>query len=187
MMVVCAAGVLLGAWQTDLLPASVSNRLVSFAGDVRFGDVRGVDINDANYSVLERLAHWQSALDMANDNPVLGVGFGNYESAYADYALINWPYPLGHAHNYYLNILAETGVAGALAYLIFWGAVIWQSVGLVRRVDWPVRGVVLGLLAAWVTLSAHHLLDKLYVNNLYFHLGAMLGVLQLVAMGKDNS
>lgn len=175
-----AGGLFFGALQADLLPASVNARLVGFVDDVRFGDVRGVDINDANYSVLERLAHWQSAIDMANDRPWLGVGFGNYEPAYADYALINWPYPLGHAHNYYLNILAETGVIGLIAYLVFWGAVLGMSVRLIRQTDWPMRGVVLGLLAAWVTLSAHHLLDKLYVNNLYLHLGAMLGVLVLI-------
>ena len=29
-----------------------------------FEDVRGVGINDANYAVLERLAHWQAALEM---------------------------------------------------------------------------------------------------------------------------
>lgn len=166
--------------QAGLVPRPVVDRLSSFTADIQFGDVRGVDINDANYAVLERLAHWQSALEMAKANLWTGVGFGNYEPAYPNYALINWPYPLGHAHNYYLNLLAETGVGGLAGYLLLWGAIIWQAVRLSGRVKWPERGLALGLLAVWVALSAHHLLDKLYVNNLYLHLGFLLGIQQLL-------
>ena len=144
------------------------------------GDVRGVDINDANYAELERLAHWQAALNMARDNLWLGVGFGNYEPAYADYALINWPAALGHAHNYYLNLLAEIGIIGLLAYLVLWGAIIWQTLRVLRQADWPERGIALGLLGAWTALTVHHVVDKLYVNNIYIHLGVMLGLLQLL-------
>lgn len=176
-----------GGVQTGLLPASITERLTSFGADLRFGDVRGVDINDANYAVLERLAHWQAALDMARDEVWLGVGFGNYEPAYADYALINWPYPLGHAHNYYLNLLAETGVLGLLAYGLFWTAVFWQTIHLLRTLKGPERGIALGLLGAWTGLAAHHLVDKLYVNNIYVHLGVMLGLLQLLALQRVSA
>ncbi|MBP8001500.1 MAG: O-antigen ligase family protein [Candidatus Promineifilaceae bacterium] len=166
--------------QFNLLPASLAERLTSWQDDFQFGDVRGVDINDANYAVLERLAHWQAALDMARDHLWLGVGFGNYESAYRDYALINWPYPLGHAHNYYLNLLAEVGVIGTVAYLLLWGTIFGQTISLLKLTDWRFRGLVLGLLAAWTALTIHHLLDKLYVNNLYVHLGAMTGLLVML-------
>jgi hypothetical protein len=36
-----------------------------------------------------------------------------------------------------------------------------------------------GLAAAWAALTVHHLVDKLYVNNVYIHVGALLGLLQL--------
>ena len=160
---------------------SVAERLGGFGDEFALGDVRGVDINDANYAVLERLAHWQAAVDMARDDLWTGVGFGNYAAAYPRYALINWPDALGHAHNYYLTLLAEVGLPGLLAYAIFWLAVVWQTVRAARRLAWPERGVAVGLLAAWAALSVHHLVDKLYVNNIYVHLGAMLGLLQLLA------
>lgn len=159
---------------------AVIDRLGGFRDEFTLGDVRGVDINDANYSVLERLAHWQAAADMARDDLWTGVGFGNYESAYADYALINFTAALGHAHNYYLNLLAEVGLPGLLAYMFFWLAMMGQSIWLIRRLAWPERGVAAGLLAAWVALAVHHLVDKLYVNNIYVHLGVMLGLLQLL-------
>jgi O-antigen ligase len=186
LLLVLGGGVFLVGSQLGLIPASISGRISSFQEDLQFGDVRGVDINDANYAVLERLAHWQAAVEMAQDNLWSGVGFGNYEPAYGDYALINWPYPLGHAHNYYLTILAETGVPGLVVYLLVWGAIIWQAAGLVRRLDWPWRGIALGLLAVWVTLSVHHLVDKLYVNNLYIFLGAMLGLQQILEKKNDS-
>ncbi len=164
-----------------LLPEAVAARLTGFAEDFTLGDVRGVDINDDNYSVLERQAHWQAGLNMLRDDVWLGSGFGNYAVAYPEYALINWPDPLGHAHNYYINLLAEVGVLGLAAYLLFWSAVIWQTIRLLSHLDWPDRGIALGLLAVWVALAVHHLVDKLYVNNIYIHLGVLLGLLQLLA------
>jgi len=165
---------------TGLLPEAVTVRLTGFAEDFTVGDVRGVDINDDNYSVLERQAHWQAGLDMLRNKIILGVGFGNYADAYAQYALINWPDALGHAHNYYINLMAEVGLLGLVAYLLFWAAVFWQTIRLLRYLAWPDRGIALGLLAAWTSLAAHHLVDKLYVNNIYIHLGVMLGLLQLL-------
>ena len=165
---------------TGLLPEAVTARLTGFAEDFTVGDVRGEDINDENYSVLERQAHWQAGLDMLRDEVALGVGFGNYGDAYGQYALINWPDALGHAHNYYINLLAEVGIVGLAAYLLLWAVVLWQTIRLLRNLAWPERGIAMGLLAVWVALAAHHLVDKLYVNNIYIHLGVMLGLLQLL-------
>ncbi len=160
---------------------AVAERLGGFADEFIPGDVRGVDINDANYAVIERLAHWQAAADMARDDLWTGAGFGNYAAAYPAYALINFPDALGHAHNYYLNLLAEVGLPGLMAYIIFWLAITVQTIRVSRRLAWPERGVAVGLLAAWAALAVHHLVDKLYVNNIYVHLGAMFGLLQLLA------
>ena len=173
--------VILLALGVGLLPEAVVSRVTGFAEDFTLGDVRGVDINDDNYSVLERQAHWQAGLNMLRDDVWLGAGFGNYAAAYPEYALINWPDALGHAHNYYINLLAEVGVLGLTAYLLFWSAVLWQTIRLLGRLGWPERGIALGLLAVWVALGVHHLVDKLYVNNIYIHLGVLLGLLQLLA------
>jgi O-antigen ligase len=169
----------------DLIPAALSSRLASFAEDLQVGDVRGVHITIENYAVIERLAHWQAGADMARDSLLTGVGLGNYEVAYDEYALLNWPFALGHAHNYYLNILAETGLFGALAYLGLWALIFAQVIRHAGRLGWPQKGLALGLLAAWTALSVHHLFDKLYVNNLYLYYGAMLGLQQVLATSDD--
>ncbi len=167
----------LGLYTAGLLPAPVLARLTDFVQDVRFEDVRGVGINDANYAVIERLAHWQAALEMFRHNLWTGVGFGCYEPAYPRFALINWPIALGHAHNYYLNLAAETGLIGLAAYLFLWGTVFWQTWRATRRAEGPLRGVAIGLLGTWTHLSVHHFLDNLYVNNVHLHIGVLLGLL----------
>jgi putative inorganic carbon (HCO3(-)) transporter len=176
----------LGLDVVGLLPASVSARLTDFAEYVRFEDVRGVGINDANYAVLERLAHWQAALEMWRANFWSGVGFGDYEPAYPDYRLLNWPIALGHAHNYYLNVAAETGLLGLLAYLLLWGAVFWQTWRFIQRAlsDAWQRGLAIGLLGAWTHLSVHSLFDNLYVNNVHLYIGVMLGLVALLARSQ---
>jgi putative inorganic carbon (hco3(-)) transporter len=161
-----------------LVPASALARFSDVAQDLTgFEDVRGALITDANYAVLERFAHWQAALSMANDAPWLGVGFGNYEAAYPRYALMNWPFALGHAHNYYLNLLAETGVIGLSAYLIAWIMIVALTLRALQRQVGFRRGLALGLLGAWTHLAVHSLFDKLYVNNLFLHIGVMLGLI----------
>ncbi len=163
------------------LPQRIVARLTEFTADLRFQDVRGLGINDANYAVIERLAHWQSALEMWRTHFWTGVGIGGYEPAYPQFALINWPLALGHAHNIYLNMLAETGLVGLMAYLLLWGWVFWQTWRATRRTTGLARGVAVGLLGAWTQLTVHHLFDNLYVNNVHLLVGLLLGLLAVVA------
>ncbi|MGB4869875.1 MAG: hypothetical protein WBP47_07475, partial [Candidatus Promineifilaceae bacterium] len=52
--------------------------------------------------------------------------------------------------------------------------------------DGTERGIILGLMACWAALTVHHLVDKLYVNNIYIHLGVMLGLLALLKQKTDG-
>jgi len=176
-----------GLYTTGLMPSSFLARLTDFAQDVRFEDVRGVGINDANYAIVERLAHWQAALEMWRYNLWNGVGLGCYEPAYRDFALINWPIPLGHAHNFYLNMAAETGLIGLAAYLLLWGAIFWQTWRVTRRAEGLSRGLAIGLLGTWTHLSVHNFLDNLYVNNVHLHVAVLLGLLAFIIRQTDES
>lgn len=70
-------------------------------------------------STAERLAHWIAGLRMFVAHPIIGTGIGNYPDAYPQYFIAIWTNPLGHAHNYYINIAAETGLIGLIAFLLF--------------------------------------------------------------------
>ncbi|MBZ0279594.1 MAG: O-antigen ligase family protein [Anaerolineae bacterium] len=168
-------------WFMGLIPTSIVERLSTSTQEFfAFEDVRGVDITPENFAVVERLAHWQAALNMTTHNPWFGVGLGNYEAAYPSYQLLNWNEPLGHAHNYYLNILAETGIIGLLGYGKVWIIIIWMTWRARQHPDLLARFVVIGLLGSWAYLSIHSFFDNLYVNNLFLHIGLMLGILAVI-------
>jgi len=171
----------LGLWFGGLIPQSVVDRITTAATDfITIDEIRGVDITTVNYAVVERIAHWQAALNMAEANPIMGVGLGNYEIVYENYRLLNWTEPLGHAHNYYLNILAETGIIGFLVYIIFW-IVIFRTTWRIRQhPDQFPRAIGIGLLGTWSYIAIHSLFDNLYVNNLFLHIGLLLGILAVL-------
>lgn len=173
-------GVLTLGWglaRVGLIPASLTARLADVADFTTVADVRGVNINDANFAIVERLAHWQAAAEMARAAPWLGVGLGNYAAAYPAFRLLNWPNALGHAHMLYLNVLAETGALGLITYVILWGTIIGLTMRLTSRADGAIRGLALGLLGAWAHLSMHNIVDNLYVNNIHLLLAALFALL----------
>lgn len=159
-----------------LIPSSLLQRFSDFVPYLGMMDVRGREITDANFAVLERMAHWQAALAMWTDHPWFGVGIGNYEVVYDRYALPMWPLPLGHAHNYYLNIAAEAGAVGLVTYLLLWSValiVTWRSTRRTQGWKWAVS---LGVLGVLVHLSVHNLFDNLFVHAMYLHVAMLLGL-----------
>lgn len=172
------AGVL---WLAGILPNAIVNRLTTAATDlVTVADVRGVEFYPWNYAVIERLAHWQAAVAMAADHPLFGLGLGNYEVLYERYRLINWEDALGHAHNLYLNMLAETGAIGLLAYSCFWLGIFRLTWSIRRHPDHEARAIAMGLLGCWSYIAVHSVFDNLYVNNLFFHIGVLLALLAVL-------
>jgi len=182
-LLVGAAGVLGGA---ALIPDQVIDRITGFvplvSGLGAGRTVTGIEVTDANYANLERLAFWQAAADMWSDRPWLGVGIGNYQAAYAQYSLPKWRTALGHAHNYYLNIAAETGLLGLSAYLALWTATIWRLAKTARGAQSAfVKALALGALGVVVHASVHNLVDNLWVHHMYIHTAIILGLAEMRA------
>ncbi len=168
----------------NVIPDVIAERFSGIGDYFGVFDVRGVRVDDANYAIVERMAHWQAAVEMFVDQPVLGVGIGNYEVIYPVYALPRWADPLGHAHNYYLNVAAETGLVGLVSYLILWGAALWQAWRAVRVLDGTSRSVAAGLLGMIVALSVHNAFDNLFVHGMAVQVGIGLGM--IAALRKET-
>jgi len=160
-----------------LLPPALAQRFAGLSAYFTLPDVTTAEVTEANYALIERLAHWQAAIRMWTDHPWLGVGIGNYAVVYPAYALPHWPEPLGHAHNYYLNVGAETGLVGLVFYLIFCIAALWQALRAIRNTSGLPRAMALGTLGVLVHLSVHSLFDNLYVHTMYLQVAILLGLL----------
>lgn len=77
-------------------------------------------------SISSRGMIWQSAWKMIGDNPILGIGPGNFQREYLEYQryfppYLEWSAP--HPHNMFLDIWLEGGILGCIGLLIlffFW-------------------------------------------------------------------
>lgn len=168
---------LLGAGMAaNVIPAAVLERFADVGAYFRPFDVRTVEVTDANWAIVERMAHWQAGWAMFSDRPWLGVGFGNYEAVYPAYAIGIWRDPLGHAHNYYINVAAEAGLLGLMVYLAVLAMALAQTIRLARRSLGLARAICIGALGLLAHLCVHNLVDNLYVHGMNMLVGMVLGM-----------
>jgi len=118
-------------WQT-VLPDSVQERITMTTAGA--DSAKGEQFDS---SAQTRLVLWEDAIDLFKRNPVTGTGFDTYE-------FMGRVGPYRDTHNYYIKMLAETGLIGMALYLILlWklfrsGSSLyyatedpfWQAVGL---------------------------------------------------------
>ncbi len=164
----------------ELLPEFITQRFAVVQSYLRVFDVREVEVTTENWAVVERMAHWQAGWYMFSVHPWLGVGIGNYVPIYPLYAMPGWDEPLGHAHNYYLNIAAEAGLVGLSAYFLLWAACFWQAWRAVRGTTGYPQAVATGILGVITHLTVHNFFDNLYVQGMYMHLAILLGLLYVI-------
>ncbi len=108
--IVCLAlalGVIGAAWRGD----SVVRRFTSI-------------FNRTDPSIVARLEWWRDALGMIRDSPLVGVGVGNFPSAFIRYIRVperaaGWALYLEHLHNEPLAFAAELGAVGLSAACVF--------------------------------------------------------------------
>jgi len=121
----------LAALLAGFVPQSLFNPALKFLG---LTGISLVEPNNADFSTAERLAHWIAGLHMYFDHPILGVGIGNYPDAYPPYHITMFLDPLGHAHNYYINVAAEMGTIGLIVYLFFLFAIYFAGMCVLQRI-----------------------------------------------------
>jgi len=88
----------------------------------KFDNLRNIN---ANNSLKTRVVMWESSLYMIKNNPILGVGVGNFQPNYLNYIdnvssknLSAGSRKHDHPHNLFLLIAAEQGVPSLLLFLI---------------------------------------------------------------------
>ncbi len=100
-------------------------------------------------TVTGRFDIWRRTLSMVADHPLTGVGFGNFQAVYEPVYNPGLNSDLrrgGHAHNLWLQVAAEQGMATALAYIALWVAILrtaWRQ----RLGSWVQRAALLIVVA----------------------------------------
>lgn len=126
-------------------------------------------------SISGRMEIWKTGLHIFLTHPFLGSGWHTFPHNYQLFCLPAQPHCGGgtpYAHNQYIQMLAELGIAGSI---VFWGfTVLLFKKGLGRfyrnRGQEALRAGLMGLLAALAAYMTHGLFE----SSIYTSQGALL-------------
>ena len=101
--------------------SKVVNAATSKATSINFNDGGSAD---------SRIKYWTNGSKLAIKNPVFGVGLGNYRIESLPYERLDFNNLLvsQHTHNDFLEIAAETGILGGLAYLTLFVSIFFINI-----------------------------------------------------------
>jgi O-antigen ligase len=115
---VLLGAIAVGAVLMVFAPDSVWERLGALKSATGSGDLAAA--NDNN-SARQRYEIWKVSTKVISDYPITGVGWDAYPNAHAVYARMPQFDPIARgardSHNTYLNVTAENGIPGFLAFI----------------------------------------------------------------------
>ena len=121
----------------------------------------------------DRLVIWQTAWDMIRAHPILGVGINAFAQTYPAYAAPEAQYgSVGpYAHNLYLHMAAELGVAGFVILVGIVARLVWGAVRQLREHAGGGPDAAIG--AGFVAGLAGYLTVGLVESSLYYGRGSL--------------
>ena len=171
------------------LPGPVSDRFGQLVTQIAIFDPRGITPNPDNYALVERMVHWFVAGNMFLSNPWTGAGIGNFNDVFNKFGVQGWPYSRGHAHNYYLHTLGETGIIGLTFYMVMIISIIIVGVRAIRRCrisgDKFGEAVSIGALGVVVTMAGHNFFENLHALNMGIQWAAAMSLFTLVSLRQE--
>jgi O-antigen ligase len=139
----------------------------------RFSSMQSLEVNSGKRASM-RLDTWH----IFRDHPGTGTGLGTLQAEFPAYETLYDGKIVNHAHNDYLEALAETGIAGAACCAWFLGALFFQSLRRLLLQDNSFSAALhLSGLVACTGFLVHSLVDfNLHIpgNALLFFLMAHL-------------
>ena len=112
-----------------------------------------------------RLDMWRSAVEITNDNPVIGSGNGTFGRVFREYRTPELARDkLATAHNLYLNTLSEIGVIGFLATVALGIAFAYQTFQTWKLSGRSTQIRIEGTVSALVGVAMHSVVDVFTVT-----------------------
>lgn len=122
-----------------------------------------------------RIQTWKQSLEVIKNNPILGVGLGNYSLSIKPSADYREPI---YSHNTFLDIAAETGILNSLIWLIlFLFAIINFTHNFIKNNNF----IQLGLAAALISFSIHSMFE-----TAIFSVHVLPLIILILSLQKNN-
>jgi len=127
-----------------------------------------------------RFLRWPATISMVQDFPIFGSGFGTYRYTYFLYDIDEGGKWSTHAHNDYLEAVAEGGIMGSVLFFLLIGMVIYSIVKMwmIRRHP-EIKMIGIGIITSLFAASFHSIFDfSLHIpsNVFVFMLVLVLGI-----------
>jgi O-antigen ligase len=152
-----ARALMLRAGLAFVLLFAVFSAVVFFGGEEVLS--RFIGTVNSQDPTTGRVHFWRGTTEIIRSHTLTGAGLGAFGVAYTLYDTRNGMYRLEQAHNDYLQVLADTGIVGAILGLAF--VIILFRSGFARReTDDPFRkGVATGALVGCFAVLVHSFFD----------------------------
>ena len=114
----------------------------------------GVDISSINRSAI-----WTDSWSIFRASPILGAGFGAFQTVYPLHGRSDGSQIVAQSHNDYLQVLADCGIVGAAIALTFIVLLFRTVVRGARSSDPLIAGIAAGSGAGIFAILVHSLFD----------------------------
>jgi O-antigen ligase len=110
-------------------------------------------------SAINRSAIWADTWSVFRASPIVGSGFGAFQTVYPLHGRSDGSQIVAQSHNDYLQVLADCGVVGAAIALVFIALLFRATFRGARSSDPLIAAVAAGCGAGIVAILVHSLFD----------------------------
>lgn len=135
---------------------------------------------------ISRIFIWKATIRMIQDHPLLGIGTGNYFTAYPQYRLPGaWETKVAFSHNLFLEVAVEFGLVGLILFCLFLSGIIYMGLSLALTGN----PIYQGIFAAFAGVLVHQQVDlpiwSIAIGGIFWMLvGLMIGMYRYEFGGK---
>lgn len=119
------------------------------------------------FSTVMRLSYWQETIQLIKSHPLIGIGPGNFDLPHSRYA-----------HNSYLQLWAETGIFGLLAFIWLILSIAKSTLKSLKNGHPKTQNAL--LLTSCIAFLIHNLVDlTFFLPEVSFIFWALAGLLMI--------
>lgn len=161
-----------------------------FFTNVKFSE-RAISVTNisTDASNVARLYMWRGAVAMFHDNPLLGVGEGQYRtSVESKYLVPEQVVVFNHAHSIFFHELAVHGALGCGAMVIMFGSILWWNLKCFLKTNsfWALAAFASTLSLLIQGITEYNIGTSAVMKHYWLLLGCLVVLARLEGRGENN-